>query len=226
MADSSISYKICTRCDLLKAASDFSVNRENKQSGLQSWCKECKRQNHQSRKPPINPRLHDYSAKPGEKWEAAPGFDDAYSVSNLGRVRRNKPARGAKAGYILRPTTTRRGYKSVILRKDNHNFRYLVHRLVATAFLPASNVRLEVNHLNGNPSDNSAVNLEWATRQENASHATAVLKRCGKKLSESNVLFIRQSHTSGATQGFLARHFGISKSTVSAIIARRIWKHI
>jgi len=48
---------------------------------------------------------------------------------------------------------------------------YLVHRLVAMAYLPNPDGLTDVNHKDGNPSNNDISNLEWMTRAENIAHA-------------------------------------------------------
>ncbi len=48
---------------------------------------------------------------------------------------------------------------------------YLIHRLVASAFLDNIEGKLEVNHIDGNKRNNQLVNLEWNTRKENQNHA-------------------------------------------------------
>ena len=60
------------------------------------------------------------------------------------------------------------GYASVRLPDKN----YLVHRLVATAFIPNPENKPQVNHKDGNKRNNSAENLEWATAEENMHHAS------------------------------------------------------
>ena len=85
---------------------------------------------------------------------------DNYSVSNLGNVRNDK------TGRMLKFFTKSNGYQQVQLGRAN-NPQY-VHRLVAEAFIDNPCNRPQVNHINGNKSDNSVENLEWVTASENA----------------------------------------------------------
>ena len=93
------------------------------------------------------------------------GFGNKYFVSDDGFVYNDKNKK-------LRPSINRKtGYCQVILTKDGCQIMRYVHRLVAEAFLENPNQRKEVNHKDGNKQNNSASNLEWATRSENMSHA-------------------------------------------------------
>ena len=60
------------------------------------------------------------------------------------------------------------------LHKDGTRVAKLVHRLVAVHFVDGFDVDREVNHLNGDKTDNRAVNLEWVTRTQNHNHAVDI----------------------------------------------------
>ena len=62
-----------------------------------------------------------------------------------------------------------KGYMQVRLNGKT----YTVHRLVATAFIPKSSPKPQVNHIDSNRANNDVSNLEWVTHQENMDHAKA-----------------------------------------------------
>lgn len=62
-------------------------------------------------------------------------------------------------------------YKQVNFRLNGKLYKYSVHRLVAEAFIPNPENKPEVNHKDGNPSNNNVLNLEWVTGSENMLHA-------------------------------------------------------
>lgn len=68
------------------------------------------------------------------------------------------------------------GYRYISLHTNGVHYNRLIHRLVAQAFIPNPEYKPEVNHLDGNKSNNRVENLEWATRAENERHKCRVLK--------------------------------------------------
>ena len=99
-----------------------------------------------------------------EKWLIIEGFEN-YKISNYGRVMNSR-------GLIMKQRTTPRGYKEIGLRNGKKNQKFfLIHRLVALAFIEKINGKEYVNHKDGDKFNNSVDNLEWVTQSENQIHA-------------------------------------------------------
>lgn len=88
---------------------------------------------------------------------------ERYEVSNLGEVR-NKFTHRTLSTYM------NGGYKCVCLFLNGRDKQCRVHRLVAEAFIPNEENKPQINHKNGNKTDNRVENLEWATNSENIRH--------------------------------------------------------
>lgn len=91
-----------------------------------------------------------------------PGFPN-YSVTSTGSVIRN----GSDA---LRPGTTKKGYKIVVLRHNGMSKTFYVHRLVALLIHPEFKSGEEVDHIDGNKSNNRVENLRIVNRSQNQIH--------------------------------------------------------
>jgi hypothetical protein len=103
---------------------------------------------------------------PGESWLAVPGYESIYKVSNLGRVQ-VLPIRGRQS-KILRPHRRPDGHFKIQLTIDGRRRKFYVHKLVMMAFVGPCPEGMEVRHLNGDPGDNSLLNLVYGTKSENA----------------------------------------------------------
>lgn len=104
-----------------------------------------------------------------EIWKDVVGYEGLYKISNLGNIisaRRNYN-KGCK---YLTPFENN-GYDRVTLVVNYKRKNYLVHRLVAEAFIPNVEQKEVVNHIDGNKKNNTVDNLEWVTKQENTFHA-------------------------------------------------------
>lgn len=118
----------------------------------------------------------EYSDK-SELWEDIEGYKGSYQVSNMGRVRsldrivNNKSSSYIRKGNIKSPKNSGSGYFQVGLCKNGIVKSFLIHRLVAKAFIKNPYSKGTVNHLNCNTRDNRSSNLEWATLSENIKYA-------------------------------------------------------
>jgi hypothetical protein len=103
-----------------------------------------------------------------------------YEISNLGSVR------NTKTGNVLKVSTNNYGYKLVCLSNKNQKQTGYIHRLVAEAFIKTNlDTRSSgVNHIDGDKTNNSIKNLEWATYSDNAFHGRIRLKIKAEQATE------------------------------------------
>ena len=108
-----------------------------------------------------------------EKWLKIDNFD--YYISNYGRVKNFK-------NKILKNVRDNTGYIVITLVKEHKKYKKYIHRLVALHFIPNQYNYNEVNHIDGNKSNNHYLNLEWTNRSKNMRHSVDVLKhKYGKR---------------------------------------------
>lgn len=161
-----------------------------------------------------------------------PGYEKIYEIDMCGNVY-SVPRNGTTCNYkIKKPFIKKEGYVSIVLNNKGKKHFY-IHRLVAQVFIPNPKNRPCVNHKNGIKTDNCVENLEWCTYSENHKHAYKINlmkkgeKHHGSKLTKKQVLEIRKKYKLYKnTQKILANKYGVSGSTISEIINRKIWKHV
>jgi hypothetical protein len=175
-----------------------------------------------------------------EEWRDISGYEDYYQVSTLGRVRscdrvvKHRKGDQMVKGRLLNPSLDRNGYFRITLYKDGSRSFFLVHRLVAIAFLAIDTLRNDVNHKNGVKDDNRVENLEWCTHLENMRHAidTGLMPSfVGEKhplslLTESQVLEIRELRACGTKLRVIAEMYGVSLSVIAGVVYRNNWAHL
>ena len=115
-----------------------------------------------------------------EIWKTHSNFGDKVQFSNYGRVRSFYRYNNGKIIYNRDPNNM--GYKRVKINGK----RYVLHRIIAELFVPNPENKPEVNHIDGDKTNNKASNLEWATRSENQKHAYRLgLQKPSKKQKET-----------------------------------------
>ena len=144
---------------------------------------------------------------------------DDYEITTNGKIF-NK-----RFGRYLKPQLNNKGYSRVCLCGKF----YFVHRLVAEKYIPNPNNLPQVNHKDGDKTNNSVDNLEWVSNQDNRKHAIEnglhfQGEKCSwSKLTQEDVNYIR-NHTD-MKQIELAKMFNVNRSTIGDIIHNRTWKN-
>ena len=172
-----------------------------------------------------------------ETWKKIPGFP-RYKISNSGKlisfVNGRWPGKKTK-GHLITPRLNKDGYVLYRLNENNRRYNVTAHRLVAFAFIPNPESKLEVNHKDGDKENNTTANLEWVTKSENHKHDYKIglfNSTCesngNAKLNEHQVRRIRlmREVTPELEYKDIARMFGVSKELIGHIVRRLAWKHI
>ena len=160
-------------------------------------------------------------------WKDVEGFEGLYKVSNEG-VLISTPRQGAKGG-VKKRLKTNRGYEKYSLYKDGKMYYTSVHRLFAKHFIPNPDNKPYINHIDGNPLNNTLDNLEWVTQKENIQHAirTGLMNVNGEnnpraKLTDQEVLEIRDLFKHRVfKQWEIGEIYGAPRPTIASITQNR-----
>lgn len=161
-----------------------------------------------------------------EKWKWIEGYEGLYEVSNKGRVKSHIKHKIMK----LNLHSKLKKYYSIMLYKDEIPKRFLVHRLVALAFIENPKNENFVNHKDGNGHNNVVENLEWVSHKQNMEHASKHnLNHKGEdvynaKLTNDQVLEICYFlDNTDISQSVIGSWYGVPQTRISKINLGYAW---
>jgi hypothetical protein len=154
--------------------------------------------------------------------------DTDYFVTINGEVWRNNKQR--------KPCYNQSRYQQLHLSINGKSKTMRIHRMVGECYIPNPNNLPEINHLDGNKSNNHVSNLIWSTQIDNIKHRDNVLNKRPKgekngncKLTEEQVKWIRQNYIPRDKEfgrKFLCEKFNVSKTTIRRIINNLNWNEV
>ena len=146
------------------------------------------------------------------------GIKTRYFVTTEGEVYNDK-------GHKMKLRMNQDGYMVLKIFVDGKAVYPGVHVLVATAFIPNPNNLPQVNHIDGDKTNNCVINLEWVTVEENIRHA--ILTGLRGNITVDTVEEICRAMESGEyTQNELVKIFNVPRHTIAGIKNRVVWTFV
>lgn len=162
-----------------------------------------------------------------EQWEFIKGYEGYYKISNYGNVKSVDRYVGYRNGMKrkypakdLKLEKTKDGYFRVLLMKEGIKKRFMVHRLVAEAFVKNTENKPQVNHKDGDKSNSYFENLEWCTPEENMQHAiaTGLKDMSNHQPSNSEKVICVETQEVFASKSKAANYIGVNPTTLGRAI--------
>lgn len=123
-------------------------------------------------------------------WKDISEYEGIYQISNTGEVKRisSYDSRGhLRKERILKKQLSNKGYYQIGLYFNGKETKFLIHQLVAKAFLENPNNYTEINHKDENPKNNCVSNLEWCDRKYNVNYGNAQSKRVKSRYNKEEL---------------------------------------
>lgn len=139
-----------------------------------------------------------------------------YQVSNLGDIK------NIKTDKTIKPEITKNGYLRVTLFNKNKVKHILIHRIVAKSFIGINSKKndlkhLQINHKDGNKTNNNLENLEWCSAKDNTKHSLLKGIR-NMKIPYSKYKIVCEKYSNGQTMKDIANEFSVSISRIRDIL--------
>ena len=141
-----------------------------------------------------------------EVWKDIEGYEGRYKISNLGNVK-SLMYGGRKYEKDLTPKVNNCGRLWVELFCNGKKKQFLIHRLVAKAFIPNPHGLPQINHIDENPKNNRVDNLEWCDARYNMMYGHAREKRRKKIVGRPH----SEEHKKKISEG-IKRHYAEKQS--------------
>ncbi len=169
---------------------------------------------------PVNSKLSD-------EWQTVKGFPD-YRINSLGNIMSVKYGRE----YILKLSVTKIGYLQVTL--DSYNKKYVHHLMAIQYFNHIPSKQLQVNHKDGDKTNNRLENLEIVTPKQNTNHAITIgihknqkgENNYSSKLTDAQAREIKYLLYWKKSIKDIALKYGVSTTTIYLILEGKTWKHV
>jgi hypothetical protein len=162
-----------------------------------------------------------------EVWKPVIGYENIYSVSSFGRVRRERSGQGSRVGKIVKPVVfdKKKGYHVLNLCRDCKCKTRLVHQLVAESFIGPCPDGMAIDHKDTCTTNNRVSNLQYLTYHDNSSHPGS--KNGNAKLTEDDIAYIRKNYIPrNNSHRKLAKKFGVDHALIGRIIRKESWSHV
>lgn len=168
-----------------------------------------------------------------ERWKDIPGFEGLYQASDHGNIRTSEGKTTSNARFphrIWKQRILKQKYQhrknsasadaKVTLWKDGKEYTRLVSRLVAMTWCSGYADGLTVNHIDGNPMNNRADNLEWISLGEN------IRKGFAEKLysTQKSVFLVNSAgdRMQFRSMSSASRYLGKNDGYISGLLAKNI----
>ncbi len=158
-------------------------------------------------------------------WRDIPGWEGLYQASLLGHIRsmpkRGRPAVVLRERYARRDRSVQKDPRVNLSRKSKMT-TYHVARLIAMTWCKGYAPGLQVNHIDGDPLNNRASNLEWVTAAENEAHAirTGIIDSWPVCLMRAGECVAYRSMKAASTA------IGRNKDYISKRLRRGVWNAV